>query len=200
MRLWMFCEIVLFKLNPVWCLRSKILKTALKNNAQRHVNTAVAQNDTHTHTHTHRGIPAHNHCLTAPGLLRNRIDGTRGPDCVNVSVTVNMCVCVCECMCVIFVCESAQPQKPNICSNDALQLVTAQVQVPVQQTHTHTHTHTHTKSYTLFLQLLSWYLTAWHTYYELQFTSYNKNKEYRKHKTSRVSLFHNLSEIVIIST
>lgn len=66
-----------------------------EKNVQGHVSTALFQSDKDTHTHTNRGMCAHAHCLAAPGLLRNRIDGARGPDCECLCHSVSVCAFMC---------------------------------------------------------------------------------------------------------
>ena len=102
------------KLYQVWIYMQPKHEDNLKERekkAQGHVSTAVVHNHTHTDTYTHRGMRAHTHCLAAPGLLRNRIDGTRGPDCVNVCVTACVCVCVYVCMCICATSEAKHLQQ-----------------------------------------------------------------------------------------
>lgn len=99
-------------------LRITLGKQKRKTHSRTCEHTLI-KSDTGTHTKA---------CVHAPIVLLhlvcfgNRIDGTRGPDCVNVCVsTVSVHT---------FICASAQFQKPNICNYDA----------PSSNTHTNTYT------------------------------------------------------------
>jgi len=69
-------------------------KTHAHKQTQGHVSTVVIKSDKHTNKGTH----ARTHCVAAPGLLRKRIDGTLGPDGMNVCVSMCGCVYVDACV------------------------------------------------------------------------------------------------------
>lgn len=83
----------------VFILQCLFMQQNSKDNLKA-TSSRACENSTVTHTHTH--------CLAAPGLLRNRIDGTRGPD--YVSENTGVCVHTLDNL--------------NICSNDASQIST----------------------------------------------------------------------------